>query len=71
MLHEACVRGPGSVEIELPTHRFVRSSFFSSVIDPMSGLGASPVLHTSRPKFTVGTTDSVYQLARTDWYDAR
>ena len=36
-------------------HRFVRSSFFASVIDSMSGFGARPVLHTSNPKFTTHT----------------
>ena len=39
-------------------HRFVRSSFLASVIDSMRGLGARPVLHTRRPKFTRGANEA-------------
>ena len=55
VVHEVRVKGVGA-RGDRTAHRLVRSSFFSSVIDSMSGLGASPVLHTSRPKFTVCAT---------------
>ena len=52
-------------------HRFVRSSFLASVIDCMSGLGARPVLHTSRPKCTKSKANPRGHSQLERGYDAR